>query len=152
MEVNMVNLNSAPAFGFETSSCNAEGYYKNLFETQQKKAAKIQKVRIAQLNLPDMPNTTDVYNDPEFQKLMDERNTKAAKSAWKIANLMKILGCIPLIGTLIGINRISRVVKATKQELPNKVNHIVRGTFELFSLGFLLLIPDLILTGFRAKA
>ncbi len=152
MEVNMVNLNSAPAFGFETSSCNAEGYYKNLFETAQKKAAEIQKANIAQLDFPDMPNVADVYNDPEFKKIMDEQNTKAAKTAWKTANLMKRLGWIPLLGTLIGINRISRTVKATKQELPNKVNHIVRGIFELFSLGFLLLIPDLILTRFRAKA
>lgn len=73
-----------------------------------------------------------------------------AKGAWKTANIVKALGYIPLIGTLIGLSRISRAAKATKDELPNKFNHITRGCVELFSLGFLLSIPDLILTGYRA--
>ncbi|MBS4166813.1 hypothetical protein NEOC65_001910 [Neochlamydia sp. AcF65] len=90
------------------------------------------------------------FNNPDYQKAKDESINNAAKGAWKTANVIKALGYIPLIGTLIGLCRIAKAAKATKDEWPNKYNHIVRGCVEFLSLGFLLLIPDLILTGYRA--
>lgn len=139
---------SVPAFGFETFACNAESCYK---EIAQKTSQKTLNLQMAKLNavIPDLQETP-YFDDPEHQKIRDESITNAAKGAWKTANIVKALGYIPLIGTLIGIDRISKAMKATKDELPNKYNHIVRGCVELLSLGFLLLIPDLILTGYRA--
>jgi hypothetical protein len=63
-------------------------------------------------------------------------------------NMIKKVGYVPIVGCVVGIVRI--FIIATNQDwmgpLPNKFNHIVRGTIEFLSLGFLLIIPDLIIT------
>ena len=123
----MVNFTSIPAFGFETASCNAEEFYN---ETNIKGFEYIGK--------------------PEHMEMVYKNLSNAAKKAWKTSNVVKALGYIPLIGTLIGIDRISKAAKCNKDVLPNKFNHIARGCVELFSLGFLLLLPDIILTGYRS--
>ena len=147
----MVSFTSVPAFGFETATCNAEGCYKEMSKKVTQKVLDLQKREMAKLNIPELQGMPDITADPEYQKVMEEQYNNAAKGAWKTANIVKALGYIPLIGTLIGLSRISRAAKATQEELPNKFNHIARGCIELFSLGFLLLIPDLILTGYRAR-
>ncbi len=77
-------------------------------------------------------------------------NNNVDKSSWKTTNISnnfsKFLGYNPFFGFAIGQMRIEA---AKKHPLPNKFNHIVRGCIESFGLGFLLLIPDIILTGYR---
>lgn len=142
----MVNFTSAPAFGFETSTFNAEGYYKEISKKAAQKALDASKKSMAALNIPALQGMPDITEDAGF---LEEQYNNAAKSARKTANTVKALGYIPLVGTLIGLSRISRAVNANREDLPNKFNHIARGCVELFSLGILLLIPDLILTGYR---
>jgi len=65
---------------------------------------------------------------------------------WQTSNWKKIGGYIPLVGTILGAMRIYEAATASKDELSNKVNHILRGCVELLSLGLLFFIPDLIVT------
>lgn len=146
----MIKLNCAPAFGFETTFCNSEEWYKDLSKKQTKTIEENLQKNAAQLNIPEIQNSiNDLTTSPEYQGLMGDIQNDAARNAWKVANLVKVLGYIPLLGTLIGINRLARAVQADKNDLPNRCNHIVRGCVELLSLGALLLIPDLILTCYR---
>ena len=73
-----------------------------------------------------------------------------AKTAWKVANVVKVLGYIPLIGSFIGLARILKARASSQDEMPNRYHHIARGSVEFLSLGILLLIPDLIMTSYRA--
>lgn len=134
----MINLTSAPAFGFETASCNAQEYYEDMYRNAYDSKRK----QYAELS----PGQDFPLSDRDVNNIC--RNS--AKTASKVANIVKVLGYIPLVGTLIGLSRISRASNASHEALPNKFNHTVRGCIELCSLGFLLLIPDLILTGYRA--
>lgn len=101
-----INLSSAPAFGFEFASCNAELSY--------------------------------------------EQTPIQVKDRYKGKNIRKVMGYIPIIGMLLGITRIRQARVLNSQQLPNRFNHIVRGSIEALNLGFLLLIPDLLLTAARA--
>ncbi|MBS4169910.1 hypothetical protein [Neochlamydia sp. AcF95] len=142
---------SMPAFGFETFACNAEDCYKEMIKKVKQRTSDLQQRKMSQLNvqIAELKEISS-FNDPDYQKVEDESINNAAKDAWKIANIIKALGYIPLIGTLIGLSRISMAAKTLKEELPTKYNHIGRGCVELLSLGFLLLIPDLVLTAYRA--
>jgi hypothetical protein len=145
----MVNFTSIPAFGFETATCNAIEYYKERSKKASQKVLDFQKREMVRLNIP-IPEFHEIFDITGYFEKVEEQYNNSAKSALKIANILKVVGYIPLIGTLLGIARILRAAKTTKDDLPNKFNHIARGCVELLSLGFLLLIPDLILTGYRA--
>lgn len=71
---------------------------------------------------------------------------KAVDSQWGRRNIVKLLAYFPLSGTFIGAVRIFVVMEAPKEIFPNRVSWIIRGAIEFFSLGFLLFIPDLIMT------
>jgi hypothetical protein len=83
-------LRTLPAFGFETSSCYAQHYYR------QYGYAKLNRVR----------NPTII--DPNHANVM-----RVADTLYKITNIVKCRGYIPLIGTIIGINRIAEARKAS---------------------------------------
>jgi hypothetical protein len=134
----MINFTSAPAFGFETATCNAVGHYIKKRSQRQLETMK------GQLGI------VDLTVKPKLQKAAEDYYSEWAITAWKASNVVKVLGYIPLIGTFLGLSRILEAALSTKEDLPNRYNHIARGCVELLSLGFLLVIPDLILTGCRA--
>lgn len=78
------------------------------------------------------------------------------ESDYRKCNVGKCYGYIPLLGMLFGLARIFDVSRSklliTFQglTLAGRVRHIIRGTIEFLNLGILLLIPDLILTAYRA--
>jgi len=65
-------------------------------------------------------------------------------SRWKSRNITKGLAYIPIVGSLIGVLKFVGFVAA--KPVPNKVSYIARSTIEFLSLGFLLIIPDIIIT------
>lgn len=140
----MINLSCRPAFGFETSTCNAQGWYKDMSKkTAQKTINIINKFRAKQY-LPQLEFRENLLTEKRFEN--------DAKLAWKINNITKAAGYIPGIGSLIGLIRIVSVATTiSKKDMPNKYHHIARGFVEITSLGALLLVPDLILTSQRAK-
>lgn len=140
----MIELKSPPAFGFQTSNCNSGRFYK---ERGKEKFEMGFNRSQALMGLQGMP---DLRNDPESQQAMDSLADFGAQTQWKCDNFERILGYIPLFGMLIGLIRISQIYKQTEKQLPNRCNHLLRGSIELCSLGFLLLIPDLIVTCNRA--
>lgn len=100
----MIQLSSIPAFGFETTFCNANMYRSRHGGT-----------------------SLDTYN------------------------ISKKGGYIPILGTLVGLIRLIDVLdkKSLMSKVPNKFSHVIRGSIEFLSLGFLLIIPDFILTKYR---
>jgi hypothetical protein len=116
-------VSPVPAFGFEIASYYGKDYYTKAYE----KAKTVDLVEVA--------DNLEALN--------------WVKSAYRVTNFVKFLGYIPLIGTFVGINRILAARKASRNEMPNKNDHILRGGIEAFSVGILLLIPDLILTLIR---
>ncbi len=69
-------------------------------------------------------------------------------------NRTKMVAYIPVIGTLLGAVRLS-IMKDKTNTLSltkNKRNWRIRCAFEIASLGFLLLVPDLIITAQREWA
>ena len=115
----MPRLQGMPAFGFETKNWNAVEFY-------QRKKLK-----------PESLLRSD----------WEQLNAAALLEAQKISknsNKLKILSYIPLLGSFIGIWRLRRTNAPTLKA--NRVKHIIRGSIEVLSLGFLLIIPDLIVT------
>lgn len=125
------NLSNPPAFGFETKSCNAEERYWDNYICTSKSPE-------------ERAVTKFVRSDLDPRKM------------YRDENLLKVAGYIPLIGTIVGIIRLvltninSKLPEKGGKPLANKYKHITRGCIELTSCGFLLLIPDLIVTAHRA--
>jgi len=153
-----IHLPSYPAFGFEIKP--SESFQAPLKQNKQDKPDKytniINIINKIKENWPK--DQTDIINNIEneisqdlLDERLDERYDKAPKSAMKTNNVMKVLGYIPVIGTIIGLQHLTRSVKANKIHWPNKYQHIARASIESLSLGFLLIIPDLILTAYRAS-
>jgi len=112
--------------------------------------------------------TTSAYNTGNGKILEDDKEN--FKKVIKIANYAKsglnVAGYIPVIGTIIAIAKLSILFIADKKLLHSKDNVMdtkmvpiyksismwlkIRSAIELTSLGFLLLIPDLIFTIGRA--
>lgn len=123
----MISFDCPPAFGFQTANCNAiNNFYK----------------RFSTLYLPFFPKYLLCLSCCVTEKY-------SAKTAMKISNFITVMGYFPLIGTLVGISRILESSCASKENFPNKWNHFARGCVESLSLGFLLVIPDLIVTAVR---
>lgn len=66
------------------------------------------------------------------------------------ANCTKYQGWTPIYGSWIGYQRLSEICNTDPKVLTNRGWHIFRGVIELLSLGFLLIIPDLIITFFKS--
>jgi hypothetical protein len=127
----MINLTSKPAFGYETASCNSENWLKNFL------TKKVQEDYSRGGSLATVC-------------LIEAMEPKALRAEWKMSNVKKALGYFPLVGSVIGFNRIVQALKYTKADLPNKVNHIIRGILEFIPVvGFLLLFVDLFMTAYR---
>ena len=74
-------------------------------------------------------------------------------------NILNVLGWFPFLGTIIGSIRIgATIVICVVDEESSKTNHkkyyalsIVRGVVEVFSLGFVFIIPDIIASIVRTR-
>ena len=86
----------------------------------------------------------NVINEVDVQKLMDR-----VDEIIQASNRDKLFGYIPVVGTVIGAKRIISTIKDKSLPIKNKVVHILRGSVEFLSLGFLLIIPDFILSKCR---
>jgi hypothetical protein len=149
----MINFTSPPAFGFETSKYNSEGFYKEKY-TRATQAATTRmtaalKNMQEQFNEEDRANLSGLLADSTDETMKDIHEVRA-KQTWKTNNYVKAAGYIPLIGTLIGLYHISLARSCSKAELPNKYNHMVRGCIELTSCGCVLLIADIFVSIYRA--
>lgn len=116
-----MNLSSLPALGFETTICNANAY-------------------LGKENFYDLKeNISSKEQDATYRNFRVNRN------------IIKIVGYIPIIGTIVGLFRIALMQDTENKfhKLPNVKNHMIRGCIEVCSLGILLLIPDLIITAYR---
>lgn len=131
-------LKSSPAFGFETASSNAHAFYKAKFPVMFTK----QEIRE---HIVDRM----VEESPEMRNL--EHGDIFAASVQKRMNRAKVVGMIPVVGSIMGLARIIFSCMISRRHLPNRSYHLIRGTIELLSLGFLLLIPDLIVTFSRNR-
>lgn len=166
-----------PAFGYETSDYNAGVYYgerlpvvaashiQTALEPQHREqfiqeftsqanrlpiAADVRTLLSEEVRLIDTQQGRQVIiedvrscyeligQDPETQKIM-----------YMQANCGKITGYFPLVGTCVGINRIAMTVKIDTMPIADKCANIFRGVLETFSLGFVLLPVDLIVTALR---
>ncbi len=117
-------LSSIPAFGLETDKCNADRQHGKLHNRSVKNVG--------------------------FGIHSSDNVTKNRALRMK-ANARKIVGYIPILGLYIGLKRIITTSIVPKEDLPNKANHIVRGSLEMIGLGWLLALPDYILQNRRDK-
>ena len=143
----MIHLDSPPAFGFETSNCNSDGsVHCQVFKQGLREKHKLS---VDNYNQHREKKGLDLH-EPDWQQ--KERDwDRAVINAREIDNYIKKAGYFPLIGTLFGLLRLCYAVTTDKKILPNKINHIIRGSIEALSLGFLLIIPDLLLTSYRTN-
>lgn len=71
-------------------------------------------------------------------------------TSWNSRNVYKLAGYIPIVGTIVGIMHLIKIQNINSTvPLTNRCSWITRSTVELLSLGFLLLIPDLLATLYR---
>lgn len=93
-------------------------------------------------------------NKEELRKnnsqLTDEQIEGLAKATWKIQNVKKGIGYIPVIGSIVGIGRfISLKLPNQKGTIENKTSWTARGVVEALSLGSVFILPDVIATAHR---
>jgi hypothetical protein len=125
-----MSLTAIPAFGFETSRVHSkQGYIAVMSRTRD-----------------SVGHINHNYTTSDQATVSDEQIIKA----YTRTNRGKMIAYMPVIGTFIGIIRIVEAF-TNKEALPNKFSHMLRGSIEFFSLGFLLIIPDLILTNLRNR-
>jgi hypothetical protein len=99
----------------------------------------------------------NAYSAFGYHKVDEIRN--AEDILLTLMNINNALSYIPIIGTIIGIVRLiifSKFYSSNKEKLNEEskkfyIAQISRGLFELTSCGFLLSIPDLIITLKRNK-
>lgn len=81
-----------------------------------------------------------------------EENANIIEANYPMQNVLNVLGWFPIVGTVVGWIRIGKdVVLIVSDDDSNKSCHkkyyavsIVRGVVETFSLGFFMIIPDII--------
>jgi hypothetical protein len=153
----MRDLSFIPAFGFQTDTVNSDRIYRNENVKMVKKEMweefgnfekRFPGAEIASTLAPRV----DILVSQHMGEC-SEKYEKVVSSMRKASNLQKVLGYLPLIGTIVGISRLRSVHQDKQRGTQNliKAHHLVRGSIELLSLGFLLLIPDLILTACRER-
>ena len=66
-------------------------------------------------------------------------------------NISQTLAYIPIIGTIVGISRFMNTFQFAKifGFTPQRTIKLMRESIEILSLGFLFIIPDLIVTIYR---
>ena len=167
----MTKLQGMPAFGFETKNWNAIELYQ---KTEYNERTDITDANIRSLaerlcdpeqiefthkeyllilRVRPILNTIDRTSVDQIQNVIrnDCEQLKAAalldaKKRKKYTNITKILSYIPVVGSLIGIMRLHGARTNAPLLKADRVKHIIRGSIEALSLGFLLIIPDLIVT------
>ncbi len=155
----MVRLEGTPAFGLETKNWNADKFYKTKRSgtdeaIQQKARDALQRVEKeagsdkCSINILGMTHEIDSedLNLKNVTKLAQKDAKVEASFFRKFMNKSKVLGYIPIIGTIMGILRLKDAAVDESNLHHDRVKHIVRGTVETLSLGFLLAIPDLIIS------
>lgn len=138
----MSGLTCVPALGFQTDGYNAldfyEAQYRNYYKSSLEKIISDNKDLIfIKFGKPTHAMVKNCFNNAvNICVLRDLDN----------ANSMNLKGYIPVYGCKVGFDRIRKVVRLDSKDFPNKWAHFVRGCIELLGLGFLLAIPDLVIT------
>lgn len=127
---------SPPAFGWEKYHCNAYHYYGCELIDQHKELNKWMGYGSSAL-------VNEMAEYMGGDGLDWDLNWDKGK-AWRASNTKKFKGYIPIFGSYIGLCHIVDAIRT--KHLPHKFSHIVRGSVEALSLGFLLILPDYILT------
>ncbi|MFV0339412.1 MAG: hypothetical protein ACK5MA_02100 [Parachlamydiaceae bacterium] len=155
----MVRLEGTPAFGLETKNWNADKFYKTDRSgtdevIQQKAMDALQQIVKEPGSDKCSVNVMGMTHEIDSEDLNLKNVTKLAQTDAKVEasffrkfmNKSKVLGYIPIIGTIMGILRLKDAAVDESNLHHDRVKHIVRGTVETLSLGFLLAIPDLIIS------
>jgi hypothetical protein len=149
----MVRLEGAPAFGLETRNWNANTFYKQFTSGTDRLINQKAYEKFQQILTDTRPVLLGhhVFNAGDVTLAMVERQLheeaiEEAKVVKRSMNIGKIIGYIPIIGTLSGIARLIGVKMDREPLKAERVKHIIRGSIESLSLGFLLIIPDLIIS------
>jgi len=93
---------------------------------------------------------------PAFGYLTSNTTPEISSGRMK-RNIHRVLGYLPVIGTIVGIARIIIVSKIfsvdptfiSKRTLSRSKWHVVRGAIESLSCGALLIIPDIVVTAIK---
>ena len=149
----MRELTSIPGFGFENSKTNANHRYVAEVVQESRQVLNVTDRIFANLNEFRLAHP-QIHENLQEVTTQAEEQTHAILSQqklWKNGNRDKILGYLPVIGIFSGIQRFVKVSRFPEGYTKTKAQHVVRGIFEFLGLGFLLLIPDLIVSAVRAK-
>jgi hypothetical protein len=148
----MINLDSPPAFGFQTETYRAtDKYYKYFISTFMKTSWLVSAID----NIAGILLSKSAKGAEGLERRSNDQRTKTlikemVPTAWDTSNVIKKVAYIPLIGSVIGIQRISQTI--TDEKVTNKAQQILRGLVESFSLGVLLLPVDLFVDWYRQKS
>ncbi len=139
----MVVFSSKQAFGFDFSSRADTPYYYNFFLKKERPEFAPRCAPISRDGFTAEENAAaDLLEGKPGIPHLDQKIKRAI--IW--ANIFKILGYIPIIGTGVGIGRFFYVITRSSAEKPNKSAHILRAILEITSCGPLLIIVDIVLT------
>ena len=89
-----------------------------------------------------------------LENLFNEDDYSFTENYYDAQNILNILGWIPAIGTVVGCVRIgSTLVMYIEDNESHRANHrkyyvvsVLRGLVEFFSLGLVMIIPDIYAT------
>lgn len=151
----MTRIQGTPAFGFERTNWNGNAFYKQLIDNQMPDSRirqEAQRTFDEMFNEGSRPVRDGYVIEPEDYPV-DQiyRNMKAEVDRYpeinrKKFNREKKLAYIPIVGIIFGIRRLKSAIKNEPVLKADRFKHIFRGAIETLSLGFLLAIPDLIVT------
>ena len=127
-----IHLSKKPAFGFETEHYCASQLHTNKGVKDYNRLNDRAKKKIAH----SLGGKIDFI-------------TKRRKTAMYKANASKIVGYIPVLGTIRGIGRIVDTFIHIDRVKP--ANNLARGVIEMLSLGIFLLPVDLAVTAYRHR-
>ncbi len=130
-----MTINQAPTFGYETSNHHYIGANVTKSYHQYNEYAN---------------NLREVFPKIPVKNLTRE---EVIKKIWRQRNIKKVVGYFPLLGILVGIGRVIRLAKNSNPQTPKTyiAKQTLRGTVEFLSLGFLLIIPDILSTVLRTS-
>ncbi|MBJ7449644.1 MAG: hypothetical protein JHC93_04715 [Parachlamydiales bacterium] len=72
-----------------------------------------------------------------------------ARNCMLLSNAFKAMGCIPGLGVIIGIARVTAALMISSKILPFKLPQIARGCMEILSCSLILAIIDMSVTYMR---
>lgn len=166
----MTQLRGNPAIGFETKYWNGIEFYKEreyqkrvsatndtIQQTAQlifdEKDKQVEQFPVIILKSRTMINKSEITSvDYVVEKIQEDcaiASNEAQHQAEILSrkmNQIKVLGYVPLLGTIVGIIKLVAVKQNAPLLQAYRFSHLARGVVETMSLGFLLFIPDLIVT------